>query len=402
MVLNNEPPTNPSESNKPEKKNVSFFTYIVSAILFLVVGFIIGSRSDQFALNFGSRNPQNIDLSSVQQTYAELKAKFDGTLDTEKLIEGANRGLVNAAGDQYTTFFNAEEAREFNEDLDGTFSGIGAELDKKDGKLIIVSPLDDSPAQRAGLKPNDVVAKVNNQSTTDWSIDEAVAKIKGKKGTTVKLTVLRGDEVKEIVITRDTITNPSVKTEKRDDIGIVRISRFGDDTASRVRKAADEFRTQDVKGVVVDLRGNGGGYLEAANEIASLWLDKGTVILTERRGGKVIETHRASGDPVFKGMPTIVLIDNASASASEILAGSLQDNKAAKLVGEKSFGKGSVQSIVNLRGGAELKVTVARWYTPKGKNISEHGISPDEIVAFGENSTRENDPQLNKALELLK
>ncbi len=394
-----------TENTSPQqkKKGISFFAYGISVILFLVVGFIIGTRADEFFPgNFTSNISHNLNLSSVEQTYTQLREKYDGTLDTRKLVEGANKGLVEAAGDQYTAYFNAQEAEEFSKDLDGTFTGIGAELDKKEDKLIIVSPLEASPAEKAGLQANDVITKVNSQSTANWSIDEAVSKIKGQKGTTVKLTILRGEEVKDISITRDVIKDPSVKTEAKDGVGIIRISRFGDDTAGRVRKAADEFKTQNLKGIIVDLRGNGGGYLESAQEIASLWLDNGKVVLTERRGGEIIETHRAEGNPVLKGVPTVILIDQSSASASEILAGALQDNQVARLVGEKSFGKGSVQSIIDLSGGAKLKVTIAKWYTPKGKNISKHGITPDVTVAFSEGDSKNQDPQLNRALELLK
>ncbi len=390
-------------TQKPRRRGVSVFTFCITVTLALSVGLVTGSRSEELTAYFYKDSAQSdLSLLSVQQTYDALKKEYDGTLDRAKLVEGANRGLVDAAGDPYSVYLTKKEAEALKEDLDGTFSGIGAELDKKDGKLVIVAPLDDSPAQKAGVRPADIVAQVNGEDTSSWSIDKAVSKIKGEEGTTVKLTILRGDEVKEISITRAVITDPSVKTEQRGDIGIIRISRFGTDTATLVRKAAQTFKEAEAKGIVLDVRGNGGGYLESAQEISSLWLREGATVVIEKKGAKVTETHRASGEASLQGMPTVVLIDGGSASASEIVAGALKDNQAAKLVGEKTFGKGSVQTILDLSGGAQLKVTVAKWYTPGGKNISKEGIKPDVTVAYGKNDTKENDSQLNKALELLK
>ena len=401
MSTNDHP--EPLPSQKPSKKGVSFFTFFISLILVLGIGVVLGTRSNQLTAHFfDTGSPKSLSLNSLQQTQHALKQEYDGTLNDQKLIEGANRGLVEAAGDPYTIYLNKSEAEEFDKDLEGTFSGIGAELDKKDDKLIIVTPLDDSPAKKAGILPGDVIARVNGNDTSDWSIDKAVSQIKGKKGTTVKLTVLRGEEVKEFSITRDIITDPSVKSEQKGQIGVLRISRFGNDTATLARQAAQTFKDNDVKAVIVDLRGNGGGYLESAQEISSLWLENETPIVSERKGTRVTETHHATGDPLLKGIPTVVLIDGGSASASEIVAGALQDNRAATLVGQKSFGKGSVQRVVNLSDGAKLKVTTAKWYTPKGTNISKVGITPDVAVEFGKTDTKENDPQLNKALELLK
>lgn len=368
-----------------------------------LIGFGLGSGV-QFTEGVFQKtvNKDQLNLAAVQQTYQELKKNYDGTLDPKKLEQGASRGLVAAAGDQYTVYFDKKEAEEFDSDLEGSFQGIGAELDKKDGKLVVVSPLKDSPAERAGLKSKDVIARVNDDDTTDWSIDKAVSKIRGKEGTTVKLTILRDTEVKEISIVRATITTPSVTSEIRGQTGIITMSRFSTDTASLTRKAANDFKKANVTGVVLDLRGNGGGYLETAQEVSSLWLKQGQAVVEERRGSEVIDTHRASGEAILEGVPTVVLVNEGSASASEIVAGALQENDAAKLVGMKTFGKGSVQTIVDLKDGAKLKVTIAKWYTPKGKNISKHGISPDVEVKALSTDTRDNDTQLNKALELLK
>ncbi len=395
-------PEEQAVATESSRRGVSYFTFGISLVIVLFAGLIAGQRSNDVVSQVFQKSPIGLDTSSLQKTYSQLKDNYDGKLDDKKLIEGANKGLVEAVGDPYTAYYNEKEAKEFSADLEGTFSGIGAELGKKDGKLLVISPLDNSPAIKAGLQANDVIVRVNNEDTTKWSIDKAVSRIKGEKGTTVKLVVLRGDEVKEFTITRDIITDPSVKSQKKGDIGVIRISRFGEDTAARTRKAAQDFKNQDVKGIVVDLRGNGGGYLETAQEMASLWLDSGQTVVTERRGKEVMQTHAAQGDNMLNNMPTVVLIDGSSASASEILAGALKDSGKATLVGEKSYGKGSVQRIIKLQGGAELKVTAAKWYTPHGKNISKEGISPDvKIEPNKDDDGREKDAQLDKALETL-
>lgn len=372
-------------------KKFSFFTLSMSIIVAVLAGFLVGMRINDFFLSDNS-------LVSLKQTYRALQSHYDGKLDDKKLIEGASRGMVEAVGDPYTVFFNKSDAQQFEKDLDGTFSGIGAEIGKKGSSLVVISALDSSPAHKAGLVPNDMILKVDGEDATNWSVDKAVSKIRGKKGTTVKLTISRDDTVSDVSIVRDTITDPSVKTEEKGDVGIIRLSRFGADTASLTRQAAEKFK--DKKAVIVDLRGNGGGYLQAAQEIASIWLNEGDIVVTERSGGQIRQTHKAEGDNILNGKKTIVLIDQGSASASEILAGALQDHNAATIVGEQSFGKGSVQDIVELPNGAQLKVTIARWYTPNGKNINKKGITPNIVVKIGKNDDSDHDSQLQKALDL--
>ena len=391
------------------KKNVSLTSVILIVLLALAGGFVLGTRADQLATRFPilskiGGNPQQLDLQGVQNTYNVLKDNFDGELDTAKLIEGAMRGLVDAAGDPYTTYLSDDEAEKFMEDLEDQFSGIGAELDKRDSRIIIRSTLDDSPARKSGLQASDVIVKVNDQDSTDWTIDEAVSEIRGEKGTSVKLTVLRGDsEIKEFSIVRDIINNPSVKTEyTKDNIGIMRISRFGEtNTHALARKAAQEFKDKKVKGVIVDLRGNGGGYLEAAEAIAGIWLND-KVVVTERRGNQVIDTLKSEQNALLEGVPTVVLIDGGSASASEIVAGALRDHNAAKLVGVKSFGKGSVQKFENVPDFGQIKVTFASWFTPNGRNINKEGIDPDVEVKLSQaDLDADRDLQKDKAIELL-
>ena len=395
----------PNKTASKKARSVSLSTLILSIVLVGIVAFIVGARSDALLARFEpTKGPSELNLSSLNDIYDVLRKKYDGQIDAQKLIDGAKHGLVEAAGDPYTVYFNDKEAAEFNGDLEGSFQGIGAELGKRQDKLVIISTLDDSPAKKSGLLANDVIVKVNGEDAGSWSIDQAVSKIRGAKGTTVKLTILRGEDgIKEFSITRDEITNPSVKSEILDgNIGLLRISRFGEsETTMLSRKAAEEFKAKGVKAVILDLRGNGGGYLNAARDVSSLWLND-KVVVTERAGGKITETLRSDNDAPLAGIPTVVLVDGGSASASEIVAGALHDNKAAKLVGEKTFGKGSVQTIEQILSGGQLKVTVAKWYTPNGKNLSKSGIVPDETIKVtAEDINAGRDLQKDKAIQLL-
>lgn len=394
---------------KKQGRTVRLSSAIVSGVIILIVGVIGGMRADDLIVLLGNGQnkgtPSSLDFSSVQQVYDQLRQKYDGKLDVQKLIDGAKKGMVAATGDPYTVYFTKDEAKQFFSDLNGKFSGIGAELDKKSDQLIVVSTLDDSPARKAGLQAGDAIAKVNDEDTSGWSVDQAVSKIRGDKGTTVKLTIVRDSKQQEFSIVRDEITTPSVTwNEDTDSIGYMRIASFADDTASLTQKAAQEFKDKGVKAVVLDLRGDGGGYLTAAQAVASLWLPEGKTIVQERTDtGVVQQTLKASGNALLSGLPTTVLVDGGSASASEIVSGALHDNGVAKLVGVKTFGKGSVQDIVDLPGGAELKVTIAKWYTPNGKNINKEGIQPDVNVPVSDDDLKNGrDPQKDKAFELVK
>jgi carboxyl-terminal processing protease len=344
------------------------------------------------------------DFSSLNEIRSVLKQKYDGDLDDQKMLDGAKAGIAAATGDPYTTYLNKEATKQLEDDLSGTLSGIGAEVGIRSAKLVVISPIADSPAAKAGLRAKDEIIKINGEDTNGLSLDEAVRKIRGPEGTTVKLTLIRDNGTPfEISITRAVINVESVKSSmKAGSVGYIQIVRFGSDTGEKVRAAAVSLKSQGAKSFVLDVRNNPGGYLEASVQVAGVWLDR-KLVVEERRGAKVTNSHTSSGTGSLVGVKTVVLINGGSASASEIVAGALQDHKAATLVGEKSFGKGSVQELAPLDGGGNLKVTIAHWYTPKGKNINKEGISPDvEVKLVAADFEAGRDPQLDKALELLK
>lgn len=391
----------PPEPSRGVSKSILFFTIAIS----LMVGFVAGTRQHELLAAvgpiFGAKVATGtIDTSSLQDTYRQLKANYDGPIDPDTLIEGANRGLVAAVDDQYTVFMSAEEAKQFDMDLSGNIGGgIGAEIGVRDGQPTILRVLADTPAEKSGIKAGDVIARVNSTETSGWTADKTAEVIRGEVGTTVKIEVVRDGKLEEFTITRASITNPSVESEVKDGIGILTMRRFDSETANLARKAAEDFKRQNVSGVILDLRGNGGGYLSAAQEVAGLWLDN-KVVVTERRGGEVQDELKSGSGSVLAGVPTVILVNGASASASEIVAGALQDHGAATLVGEKTFGKGTVQKLINLSRGAELKVTVARWYTPNGKNLSSEGIVPDkEVELTREDVDAGRDPQMSAAMK---
>jgi carboxyl-terminal processing protease len=384
-------------------RSISRPVYFLTIAIVLVVGFVAGTRSNQllgtiapilgFKVETGT-----LDLGSVQQTYQQLKANYDGSLDSQKLIEGASKGLVQAAGDQYTVYMDTKEASEFEKDLSGEIGGgVGAEIGLRSGKPTVIRVLPNNPAEKSGVKAGDTIVGVNDQGTGGWTVDKTTSEIRGEAGTTVKLAVLRGNDPKEFTITRQIIQNPSVESSVEKGLGILTISRFDEQTGELAKKAAERFKQENVRGVILDLRGNGGGYLGAAQDVAGLWLDD-KVVVSERVNGKQTDELRAGHNAILAGIPTTVLVNGSSASASEIVAGALQDYKAATLIGEKTFGKGSVQKVLDLGGGAVLKVTVAKWYTPNGKNITKEGIQPDQTVELkADDVDAGKDPQLDSA-----
>jgi len=398
-------PQIPHESKRPS--GVSKNTFFFAMALVALIGFIAGTRSSELYASiapvFGIKaSSDTLDLSSVQKAYQELKANYDGELDTAALVNGASRGMVAAAGDRYTVFMDQKEAADFAKELNGEVSGIGAEIGLRDDQPTVLRVLANSPAEAAGVQARDIFITVNDESVAGLDSAKVASKIRGEAGTSVKITVMRGDETKEFTIVRAKVSDTSVRWSMSDGIGTMIISRFDDQTGKLARQAAEEFKAQNVRGVILDVRDNGGGYLEESQKVTGLWLNDKTVV-TEKTGGKVIDTIKTGTAAVLQDIPTVVLINGNSASASEIVAGALQDHGVAKLVGEKTYGKGSVQKLITLPGGRELKVTIAKWYTPNGKNINAEGISPDVKVALtSEDMNAGRDPQLDAAKEALK
>ena len=381
-------------------------SWFLTLVIVAIVSFVAGARSDALFANvtsvFGARTSnKTIDLSSVQKTYQELIANYDGKLDTQKLIYGANRGLVEAAGDPHTAYMDPDETKEFDKSLSGQIGGgIGAEIGLRGNKPTIIKPLENSPAQKAGIKAGEAIVKVNDEASSDWSVEKVVSKIRGEVGTSVKLTLLSDGQTREVSVVRQNIVSPAVESEIDGEIGILKVNRFGDDTVSLSRKYASEFVEKGVKKVILDLRNNPGGTVGAAQGLLGIWLDN-QIAMTERRGSEIVKTLRTTGTPILGNMKTVVLINGNSASASEITAGALREYGKATLVGQKSYGKGSVQIVLGLPGGSQMKVTEARWYTPKGKNIDKTGIEPDVKVDLSSDDVNNNlDPQMDKAKSL--
>lgn len=387
-----------------QKKYIPLSTAFIVVVLGLVVGFIGGTRKNEILSLIGpvvgySVEENSIDLSSVENTYSVLKDNFDGDLNKEKLIEGASKGLVEAAGDKYTTYMDSDEAEAFNKELSGDVgAGIGAEIGLRNDVPTVIRPLKDNPAIKAGILAGDIVVEVNGESTSGWTVEQVTSKIKGDAGTTVKIKVLRGEEYKEFSVVREKINNPSVELEINDGIAILKISRFDNETGTLAKEYANQIKDKNISKVILDLRGNGGGYVSAAKDVASLWLDKNATIVTEKSSGKVVDEIKATGNNTLSGIKTIVLANEYSASASEIVIGALKDNNVATIMGVKSYGKGSVQQPIDINGGSLLKVTVARWYTPSGANITDEGIKPDvEVNITTEDINKGDDPQMASA-----
>jgi carboxyl-terminal processing protease len=349
--------------------------------------------------------PRSLNYASVNQIYDSLRQNYDGKLSESQILDGLKHGLAEAANDPYTEYFTPKEAKAFNGELEGiSLTGIGAQLDQDaDGHIVVMSPIDGSPAAAAGVKAKDIIVTINGQSTAGMSVNTAVTKIRGPKGSKVSLGILRGgSQALNLTITRDTISVPTATGKILDgNVGYLQVSQFSSDTYDLVKQAVSNFQQHNVKKVVLDLRDDPGGEVDTAQDIVSLWLSDRALIMQEKRGSTVVDSYQATGENSLKGMPTVVLVNNGSASASEITALALRDNHAATIIGEKSYGKGVVQSVIPFSDGSELKVTIAKWYSPAGTSINKKGITPDQVVKLNDNATADNDNQLQAALNYL-
>lgn len=389
------------------KRQVSLNTFIAVVLLVLVVGFVSGTRSQglisAFNRTFGTtiEYGADIDLSYAQEAYRMINDHYDGEIDTSTLADGAAHGLAESLGDPYTVYMNADEAAEYQKELSGSLSGIGAEIGVRNDKPTILRIIDDSPAKISGLSRGDVIDAIDDKSTEGFDAYDAAQRIRGDAGTEVVLTIDRGGQQKEFTITRAEVTDPSVSSSIRGSTGIITIRRFDTDTGQQTRMAARKLLTDGATNFVLDLRDNGGGYLNQAQSVAGLWLtDK--LVVSERHGNIRTEKLYTTGEAVLEGRPTVVLINSSTASASEIVAGALKDHQVATLIGEKSYGKGVVQQIFNLSEGRQIKITIARWMTPNGDSIDKQGIKPDVDVELSSSEINKGvDTQLDAALKKL-
>lgn len=394
-------------------KKKSNYTIVLVAIAFFGLGIFIGLNNnfklDKMVSLSNDTPNEEADLAPFWKVWNAIDEKYPDAskVSTQDRVYGAISGLVGSLEDPYSVFFNPEDTVLFEEDIAGNFTGVGMEIDTKENILTVIAPLKDTPAYKAGIKPGDKILKIDDVVTTDMTADKAVKLIRGEKGTTVALTIFsEGDaEPKEIKIVRDIINMPTLDTEIRGDgIFVVKLYSFSANSADLFRSAMKKFHQSKSDKLLLDLRGNPGGYLDASVDMSSWFLASGKPVVIEDSGnGSKQEIYRSAGYNIFSDkLKFVILIDGGSASASEILAGAMQDYGLAILVGEQSYGKGSVQEVVEVTPSTIFKVTVAKWLTPNGTSISEKGLTPDHKVSMTKKDVDAGkDPQLNKAVELL-
>lgn len=393
---------------------------VLLLIVALVAGFFLGAKSNivsgSLAGSVNSYVPadladENIDMTQFFEVWRALRDRHpDGTtITTEAKMWGAIEGLTESLGDPYTSFLPPEENEDLNIDLSGRFSGIGMEVGMRDNNITVIAPLKDSPAERAGILAGDIILKINDESVVGLDVDKAVDLIRGKEGTTVSITIAREDldESKEFEIVREIIKVPVIETTylEKDKVFLIEFFQFGENSSKEFEKALIEFRESKADYLIIDLRNNPGGYLSAAIDISSWFLPEGKVIVSEQsKDEEYNKSYSSYGHNLGGDYKLAILINGGSASASEIMAGALQEHGVAKLVGTQTFGKGSVQELIPMKGKTALKLTVAKWYTPKGVSISEQGLTPDVVIEFDEEKYKKDktDNQLQKAIETVK
>lgn len=367
------------------------------------------SSSSTDIFSFLSTNNDPADLTLFWQVWSELNNRFVDSekLVTKDLVYGATKGMVAALKDPYTVYMTPDETQEFLSSLEGQLEGIGAEITIKEQALTIVSPVKGSPAEAAGIKPGDIVYKIDGEVTSDISLFEAISKIRGEKGTEVKLTIIRksAEEPIEVTIVRDTITIDTVTYEaKENNIAYIAIHQFNDRTSQEFSAAIDQVLETKAKGLIIDLRFNGGGYLSSSIDVLSEVIEgRKEVVAIETRNPAENTSLMVDGTSRVGQIPLVVLVNEGSASASEIVAGAIQDYKRGIVIGVKTFGKGSVQEVVDtFSDGSSLRITIAKWLTPNGRSIEENGIEPDRKVEITtEDITADRDPQLDAAIDYL-
>ena len=393
-------------SNKRTGKIITFILILIIGTGAFFLGTVYGSLNSEEIIDNGTPVVGDSSFDKLYEVRDVINSQYYQDIDQDALVEGAIKGMVNSVGDPYTVFFNAEEYKEFNDDGDGNYVGIGVIVGIKEDRIVVITPFEGSPAFEAGLRSGDFITKVEGVEYKGTELDKAVSVIKGEEGKPVTLTIMRNGEEQDITIVRASITIVNVESEMLEgDIAHVTMLQFSNNTAEQVREAMEELRDQGAKGYILDLRGNPGGFLDEAVDVASLFVEKDKTILYTLDKYDQKKEYRSYGGS-FIGAPLVVLIDGGSASASEVVSGALKDYEAATLVGQQSFGKGIVQMVYQVGDGEAVKVTVSSYYSPDGINIHGEGIAPDIEVEIPEDAemplTKENDTQLQKAVEVLR
>ncbi|OGY55346.1 MAG: hypothetical protein A3C82_02845 [Candidatus Wildermuthbacteria bacterium RIFCSPHIGHO2_02_FULL_47_12] len=395
------------------QKNTVFIVVIVGLVISFGSGFYVGAGQSRVVYLEGISGidigkPQGVDFSLFWDAWRIVQEKFatKEPLNNQNMVYGAISGMLGSLEDPYTTFMNPEDSQRFFDDLQGSFEGVGMEIGIRNKALQVISPLEGTPAKAAGVKAGDRIIKIGDIVTDGMSVEKAVSLIRGPKGTEVKLTLFREgwDETKEMSIVRDVIVIPSLEWKLKGDVAYIKLFQFSEKAGRDFRKAVQDILASNAKSIVLDVRNNPGGFLDVAVDITGWFVERGSTVVTEElKDASEQRVHQARGTAGLLSYPLVVLINEGSASASEIVAGALRDNRGILLIGQQSFGKGSVQEIENLRDDSSLKVTVAKWLTPKGNVIQGVGLKPDiEIENTPEDEEKGIDAQLDKALEVVK
>lgn len=395
--------------NTEKSRQVSLGTTAVLSFVTLIVGALIGANWNNLYLQFSPYINLNQKVSTtvkweeLNEVYSQISANYDGSIDKAAMIEGAKKGLTASLGDPYTVYFDAKEAVDFKSSLNGEIkeAGVGIEMMKQGDYVVVTRTLPDNPARKAGVHAGDVIFAINDEEVWDKDTDIIASKLRGKSGEKVKLTVAREKQKLDFELIREKINNVSADVTYQDKTAIISVYRFSEDTGTLVESFAKDFKKKGINKVILDLRNNGGGFVKAARDLLSLWLDGDKILIQKSTTSGQTITYAKRGEAVLKDTKTIVLVNNATASASEIVAGALKDYKKATIVGTKTYGKGVVQTMLELSGGALLKVTTAHWYTPDNQTINKTGISPDiEVERTYNDINSGKDPQLDKAKTL--
>ena len=395
--------------NTEKSRQVSLGATAVLSFVTLIVGALIGANWNNLYLQFSPYINLNQKVSTtvkweeLNEVYSQISANYDGSIDKAAMIEGAKKGLTASLGDPYTVYFDAKAAVDFKSSLNGEIkeAGVGIEMMKQGDYVVVTRTLPDNPARKAGVHAGDVIFAINDEEVWDKDTDIIASKLRGKSGEKVKLTVAREKQKLDFELIREKINNVSADVTYQDKTAIISVYRFSEDTGTLVESFAKDFKKKGINKVILDLRNNGGGFVKAARDLLSLWLDGDKILIQKSTTSGQTITYAKRGEAVLKDTKTIVLVNNATASASEIVAGALKDYKKATIVGTKTYGKGVVQTMLELSGGALLKVTTAHWYTPDNQTINKTGISPDiEVERTYNDINSGKDPQLDKAKTL--